>query len=156
MSPIRHFPAWLLLPLLWKFVAFHRGIPFSSAVENPQGFGAIATATPFPKILLGTQGRNFSATATLMSWFRATPSDSAALRNSSSKEGCNRKAKLLRLMGSNYVFAGKRVRPLPSIIPTSARSMTSTKVMGARSSPWSCSRGVALADRIAGRPLPAE
>src|ERR1700730_5021776 len=58
ISPIRHLPAWLLLPLLGKFVAFHRGIPFSSAFENPQGFGAIATATPFPKILLGTQSRN--------------------------------------------------------------------------------------------------
>jgi hypothetical protein len=58
ISPIRHFPAWLLLPLLWKFVAFHSGIPLSSAFENPQGFGAIGTATPFPKILLGTQSRN--------------------------------------------------------------------------------------------------
>jgi hypothetical protein len=57
-SPIRRFSAWLPLPLLWKFVAFPRGIPFSSALENPQGFGAIATATPFPKILLGTQSRN--------------------------------------------------------------------------------------------------
>jgi integrase len=43
----------------------------------------------------------FSATATLMSWFRATPSTSAALRSSSSKEGCSRNAKLLRLMGSH-------------------------------------------------------
>jgi len=32
MSPV---PAWLLLPLLWKFVAFQRGIPFSSAFESP-------------------------------------------------------------------------------------------------------------------------
>jgi len=40
------------------------------------------------------------ATAALMSWFRATPSNSAALRNSSNQEGC-RKAKLPRLMGSN-------------------------------------------------------
>ena len=40
----------------------------------------------------------FSATATLMSWFRATPSNSAVLRNSSSKEGWSRSAKLLRLM----------------------------------------------------------
>jgi hypothetical protein len=47
------------------------------------------------------KAETFSATATLMSWFRATPSNSAALRNSSSKEGCNRKAKLLRLSGSN-------------------------------------------------------
>ena len=58
ISPIRPFRAWLLLPLLWKFVAFHRGIPSSSAFENFQSFGAIATATPFPKILLGTQSRN--------------------------------------------------------------------------------------------------
>lgn len=56
--PIRHSPAWLLLPLLSKFVAFARGILLSSAFENPQGFGAVGTATPFPKILLGTQSRN--------------------------------------------------------------------------------------------------
>jgi hypothetical protein len=55
---MRHFSAWLLLPLRWKFVAFHRAIPFSSAFENPQGFCAIGTATPFPEILLRPQGRN--------------------------------------------------------------------------------------------------
>ena len=58
ISPICHFSAWLLLPLLSKFVAFDRGIPLSSAFENPPGFGAIGTAAPFPKILLGTQSRN--------------------------------------------------------------------------------------------------
>ena len=45
-------------PRPWEFVAFHRRIPFSSAFENPQGIGAIGTATPFLKILLGTQSRN--------------------------------------------------------------------------------------------------
>src|SRR5260370_25814175 len=47
------------------------------------------------------KAETFSATATLMSWLRATPSDSAALRNSSSNEGCSRNAKLLRLIVSN-------------------------------------------------------
>jgi hypothetical protein len=47
------------------------------------------------------KAETFSATATLMSWFRATPSISAALRNSSSKEGCSRNAKLLRLKGAH-------------------------------------------------------
>jgi len=58
LYPIRPFPAWFLLPLPGEFVAFHRRIPLSSAFENPQGFGAIGTATPFLKILLGTQSRN--------------------------------------------------------------------------------------------------
>jgi hypothetical protein len=58
LYPIRPFPAWFLLPLLWKFVTFHRRVPFSSAFKNPQGFGAIGTATPFLKILFGTQSRN--------------------------------------------------------------------------------------------------
>ena len=35
-----------------------RGIPFSIAFENFEGYGAIATATPFPKIVPGTQSRN--------------------------------------------------------------------------------------------------
>ena len=58
ISPIPPFSAWSLLPRPWEFVAFHRRIPFSSAFENPQGIGAIGTATPFLKILLGTQSRN--------------------------------------------------------------------------------------------------
>jgi hypothetical protein len=58
ISPVRSFPAWLLLPFRWKFIAFHGGFPFSGAFKNPQGFGAISTATPFPEILLCTQGGN--------------------------------------------------------------------------------------------------
>jgi hypothetical protein len=49
------------------------------------------------------KAETFSATATLMSWFRATPCEFAAFRNSSSKEGCSRNAKLLRLKGSHPV-----------------------------------------------------
>jgi hypothetical protein len=52
----------------------------------------------------------FSATATLMSWFRATPSSSAAFLNSSSSEGCKRNAKLLRLMGSTPNLLKRRSR----------------------------------------------
>src|SRR5579864_8295926 len=44
------------------------------------------------------KAETFSATATLISWLTATPSSSATLRNSSSKEGCSRNAKLLRLI----------------------------------------------------------
>ena len=72
ISSIRHLPAWLLLPLLWKFVAFHRGIPFPSAFENPQGFGAIATATPFPKIFRGPFAeRTNRRRGTSQGWHRA-------------------------------------------------------------------------------------
>jgi hypothetical protein len=46
------------------------------------------------------KAETFSATATLMSWFKATPSSSAAFLNSSRSEGCSRNAKLLRLMAS--------------------------------------------------------
>jgi hypothetical protein len=34
------------------------GIPLSSAFQNPQGFGAISPATPFPEVLLRTQNRD--------------------------------------------------------------------------------------------------
>jgi hypothetical protein len=43
----------------------------------------------------------FSATATLISWFRDTPSDAEAKRNSSISEGCRRNEKLNFLMDSN-------------------------------------------------------
>jgi hypothetical protein len=58
ISLIRRFPAWLLPPLRGKFIAFHRGIPLSSTFKNPQGFGAISPATPFPEVLLRTQSRD--------------------------------------------------------------------------------------------------
>jgi hypothetical protein len=45
-----------------------------------------------------------------MSWFRATPSSSAAFLNSSSSEGCNRNAKLLRLMASTPNLLERRRR----------------------------------------------
>src|SRR5215467_11817885 len=41
---------------------------------------------------------SFSARATLMNWFRATPSASASLRASSSSDFCTRNAKLLLLI----------------------------------------------------------
>jgi hypothetical protein len=53
-----YFPAWLLPQLLGKFISFQRRVSASSAFENPQGFGAIGTATSFTEILLGTQSRN--------------------------------------------------------------------------------------------------
>jgi hypothetical protein len=56
------------------------------------------------------KAETFSATATLMSWFRATPSSSAAFLNSSSSEGCNRNAKLLRLMASTPNLLERRRR----------------------------------------------
>src|ERR1700729_2869757 len=58
ISLIRCFPAWLLPPLRGKFIPFHRGIPLSSTFKNPQGFGAISPATPFPEVLLRTQSRD--------------------------------------------------------------------------------------------------
>jgi hypothetical protein len=45
-----------------------------------------------------------------MSWLRATPSSSAAFRNSSSSEGWSRNAKLLRLMGSTPNLLKRRSR----------------------------------------------
>ena len=47
----------------------------------------------------------FSASASVMSWLRATPSDSAALRASASSVGGTRKAKLLRLIDSLLGFS---------------------------------------------------
>ena len=43
------FSAWFLLPRPWEFVAFRytARIPFPVRSGNPQGFGAIGTATPF-------------------------------------------------------------------------------------------------------------
>src|ERR1700730_18561485 len=60
VSLIRRFPARLLPPLRGKFIAFHRGIPLSSTFKNPQGFGAISPATPFPEVLLRTQSGDLS------------------------------------------------------------------------------------------------
>jgi hypothetical protein len=42
----------------------------------------------------------FSASARVISWLRATPSDSAALRASANNVGGTRRAKLLRLLNS--------------------------------------------------------
>ena len=47
----------------------------------------------------------FSASASVMSWLRATPSDSAALRASANRVGGTRKAKLLRLIDSLLRFS---------------------------------------------------
>jgi hypothetical protein len=66
------------------------GLPFPARPRIRKLVGAIGTAPRSRKYSSVRAAETFSATATLMSWFRATPSNSAALRNSSSKEGCNR------------------------------------------------------------------
>jgi hypothetical protein len=100
-SSIRHFPAWLLVPLRGKFVAFDRGACLVQHVRECARFRRDQPCDPSPEYSLVRNAETFSATARLMSWFRGTPSNSAALRNSSSKEGCSRNAKLVRLMGSH-------------------------------------------------------
>jgi len=51
-------PAWPRLPFRWQLIAFHRGISFSRAFENPQGLGSIGATASFPEIIFGAQGRN--------------------------------------------------------------------------------------------------
>jgi hypothetical protein len=68
------------------------------------------------------KAETFSATATLMSWFNATPSSSAAFLNSSRSEGCSRNAKLLRLIGSTPDPHHSSIKLPLFVIPTGARA----------------------------------
>src|SRR5436853_4775751 len=62
----------------------------------------------------------FSASARVISWLRATPSDSAALRASANRVGGTRKAKLLRLMNSPFLAITRFPLLIPESLPPAA------------------------------------
>jgi hypothetical protein len=46
-------------PSRWQFIAFHRWVSVSCALENPQRFRAIRATAAFLKVLCRPQGGNF-------------------------------------------------------------------------------------------------
>jgi hypothetical protein len=46
------------VPIRGKFVAWHRRVPFSSAIQNPQGFRTISPTSALAEILFSTHSGN--------------------------------------------------------------------------------------------------